>query len=423
MQVLIIGNGVTGVTAALRLREQQPDWNIAMISGESQFHYSRPALMYIFMGHQTYQETKPYPDSLWAEKRIELIRDWVTFIDAEKSEVRLKRSGTRSYDKLLICTGSKPNYFGWPGQDLGGVQGFYGLSDLTQLYENVKSTKEAVIVGGGLIGIELGEMLHSAGIHVTFLVREARYWNNVLPDPESEMVMRLIRKAGFGLELATNMTEIVDDGSGRCCAVKTDTDKTIGCQFVGLTAGVTPRIELLKESGIKTERGILVDWSLRTNIENVFAAGDCAELQTQGAERNVIEQVWYTGKYQGEVVADVIAGKERRYEQGIWHNSAKFLDLEYQVYGSVHRGEAGAQDLYWEAPDGEHSIRIVYVDGKVIGFNLMGIRYRHEVCEAWLREERSLAYVLEHLHQANFDPEFFTRYESDFTAYANKVLA
>lgn len=423
MRVLIIGNGITGVTAALRLREKQPAWEITMISGESRYHYSRPALMYIYMGHQSYEETKPYPDSFWAEQRIELVRDWVTRVDAESHTVTLAKNGTRGFDKLLLCTGSKPNKFGWPGQDLEGVQGFYGLQDLVKLYENSKNTRDAVIVGGGLIGIELGEMLHSAGIHVTFLVRESQFWNNVLPLEEATMVSRLIRKSGYGLELETNLTEIVDDGNGHCCAVTTDTGKRLECQLVGLTAGVSPRIEMLADSKVETERGVLVDWSLRTNVPDVYAAGDCAELVTSEGERNVTEQVWYTGKYQGEVVADVMAGEERRYEQGIWHNAAKFLDLEYQVYGRVNLDEEGVSSLYWEAPDGEHSIRIVHKNGAVIGFNLMGVRYRQETCQRWLREERDLDFVLQHLSEANFDPEFFEQYESALVAQGRGVQA
>ncbi|MFT7484282.1 MAG: NAD(P)H-nitrite reductase large subunit [Candidatus Paceibacteria bacterium] len=421
MNILIIGNGIAGVTAALRLREKQPDWEIAMVSGESTYHYSRPALMYIFMGHQSYQETKPHPDTMWSEQRIELIRDWVLGIVPEQNFVRLKNGGQRSYDKLLLATGSKSNKFGWPGQDLDGVQGLYDLADLSRLYENVRSTQRAVIVGGGLIGIELAEMLHSARVHVTFLVRESSYWNNVLPDQEAQMVGRLIRKEGMQLELETNLVEILDDGNGRCRAVKTDKGQTIECELVGLTAGVSPRIDLVQESPIETGRGILVDSSLRTNFENIFAAGDCAEIAQPGASRNLLQQVWYTGKYQGELVAEVMAGEERTYVPGIWHNAAKFLDLEYQTYGRVNMGDEDTEDLYWEAADGEHSIRIVHRDDVVTGFNLMGIRFRHDVCERWISEKRSLSYVLDHLDAANFDPEFSRTYTDELKAIARGV--
>ena len=118
-----------------------------------------------------------------------------------------------AFDKLLIATGSKSNKFGWPGQDLKGVQGLYSLMDLRLLYENVKGARSAVIVGGGLIGIEFAEMLHSRNIHVTFLVREQSYWTNVLPMEESRMINRVITEQGIDLKLTTELKEIVGDDS------------------------------------------------------------------------------------------------------------------------------------------------------------------------------------------------------------------
>ena len=270
MHVVIIGNGITGATAALELRKLDADCRITMISGESRYHYSRPALMYIFMGHMSYQDTKPHEDHTWADNRIDLVRDWITAIDTDARQLTLHNGGDLAYDKLLIATGSKSNKFGWPGQDLRGVQGLYDLQDLKRLYDSVQTTRHAVIVGGGLIGIELAEMLHSCGVPVTFLVREVSYWDNVLPAEESAMVSRIIREAGFGLKLETGLKEIEGDTHGRACAVITDADERIECQLVGLTAGVGPNIDLVVDSAIETGRGVLVDGSLRTNVPGVW---------------------------------------------------------------------------------------------------------------------------------------------------------
>ena len=413
--VAILGNGVTGITAALRLRKKQPSWRITVISGESKYHYSRPALMYVFMGHMRYKDTKPYEDSFWAQQRIDLVRDWVVRIDVEGKRLERHRGEPIAWDKLLIATGSKSNKFGWPGQDLDGVQGLWDLRDLKQLYGTCERTRHAVIVGGGLIGIELAEMVHSRGVHVSFLVREKSYWDNILPAQESAMINRLIRAAGMDLRLESNLREIVDDGAGRVAGVVVEeTGERIDCQLVGLTPGVSPNVDLLEGSGIETGRGVLVDWSLRTNVPDVYAAGDCAELVNAGEQRNTIQQVWYTGKAQGRVVGDVMAGEERTYDPGIWYNSAKFLDLEYHTYGRVNLRVPGEENLYWEHPNGGHSLRLVHTpDEGVIGVNTMGLRFRHEVCERWIREQRDLAYVLEHLEEANFDPEFFRRHEAD----------
>ena len=412
MHVAIIGNGITGVTAAIRLREMQPDWRITIISGESQYHYSRPALMYIFMGHMSYQSTKPYEDDFWLGNRIDLRRAWVTEIDIGNSRLILHKQEPLEYDKLLIATGSKSNKFGWPGQDLDGVQGLYSLQDLRTLYETTERTSQAVIVGGGLIGIELAEMLHSRNIHVTFLVRESSYWDNIMPKEESAMLNRIIREQGFDLKLNTNLVEIEDDGRGKVCAVRADPEERIECQLVGLTAGVSANIDLVKDSPIETGRGILVSSQLQTSIPNIYAAGDCAEIKT-GGERNLIQQVWYTGKRQGKLAGEVMAGETSLYTPGIWYNSAKFLDLEYQVYGQVNLKIPGEKNLFWEHANHEHAIRVVYTDEGVIGLNLMGMRYRHEVCENWIADKRSVNDVLDNLSEANFDPEFFQTHEAE----------
>jgi len=411
VHLAIIGNGVSGVSAALEVRRLRPDWRITLISGESTHHYSRPALMYLFMGHMRYAETKPFEDRFWEEQRLDLLRAWVTHIDVEEKRLELHGGSSLEFDKLLVATGSKPNRFGWPGQDLEGVQGLWGLLDLRELYENARETRAAVVVGGGLIGIELGEMLHSRGIAVTFLVRERSYWSNVLPAEESAMINREIRAHGMELLLETELERIVDRGDGRCGAVETKDGRRIDCQLVGLTAGVRPNFDVLEGSGIETGRGVLVDGRLRTSAADVYAAGDCAEIRT-GGERKLVQQVWYTGKMQGRHVARTIAGEDPGdYEPGIWFNSAKFLDLEYQTYGQVNRDVPGERSLYWEHPEGRHAVRIVYTDDGVVGFNTIGVRWRHEVCERWLAERAPVREVVQGLEAPWFEPELFRRHE------------
>lgn len=381
--------------------------------------------MYVYMGHMRLEDIKPYDDSLWDALKIERVRAWVEGVDTQECRVRLEKGKDIPYDKLLVATGSRPNKFGWPGQDLEGVQGFYDLQDLARLEKNSAGLRRAVIVGGGLIGLELAEMLHSRGAAVTMLAREELYWNNVMPSDEARLIGEVIHDSGIDLRLETELAEIEDDGSGRACAVKTPDGERIECQIVGLTAGVSPNLSALEGSDIATGRGVLVDDKLRTDKENVYAAGDCAEIVTPEGERNRIEQLWYTGEMQGRVagreMAEVDGGG---YERGIWFNSAKFIDLEWHTYGQVpaNSSAGGLSTLYWQDSVHRHALRITHEEGKVRGMNALGIRHRHPVWERWLAEEKPIEKVLDNLEEGNFDPEFCRRYEPEIVATFKEQL-
>jgi NAD(P)H-nitrite reductase large subunit len=421
MHVAILGNGITGVTAARTLRKRSADVRITLVSGESDHHFSRPALMYIYMGHMRYRDTKPYEDHFWERNRIALKRGWVDTIDTDAHHLVFTDGTTLSYNALLLATGSVPNRFGWPGQDLDRVHGMYSLQELIALERNTPLIRHGVVVGGGLIGIELAEMLHSRGRGVTMLVRESNYWDNVLPIQEAQMVNRAIQRSGIDLRLQTELGAILDDGSGAVGAVETRDGVRIDCQFVGLTAGVHPNIDVVKGTGIETARGIRVDAQLRTNVPGIWAAGDCAHIHPDDGEP-YLQQVWYTGRSQGEVAARNILGDGVAYTPGIWFNSAKFLDIEYQIYGEVpNRPQEGVVHLYWEHEDGRKSLRIVHRDGVFIGLQTMGIRYRHRVCEEWIRAGTPVEQVKRDLGRANFDPEFHTRHESAIRAGLQEV--
>jgi NADPH-dependent 2,4-dienoyl-CoA reductase/sulfur reductase-like enzyme len=427
LQVLIIGNGITGITAALRIRKLRPDWAITIVSEESDHFFSRPALMYMYMGHMNLADTEPHETDFWDKQDLKLIRATVSRIDTSGLRVLLDQGEPLTYDKLLIATGSKSNKFGWPGQDLDGVQGMYNLQDLELLEKRTPDIRHAVIVGGGLIGIELAEMLHSRGIRVTILAREKSYWDNVLPEAESVIINDVIRENGIELQLQAELKEIVDDGNGQACAVVTGDGQRIDCQLVGLTAGVGPNLSALEGSNIPVGRGILVDFGFRTQVPDVFAAGDCAEIVTPENERNRLEQLWYTGKMHGEIVGRNMAGEDVTYDRGIWFNSAKFFDLEWHTYGQVPSGIAEPdpgpdRSIYWQHADKRHAFRLVLDQGKVIGINALGIRFSHPVCERWIAEGRSAAYVLDHLREAVFDPEFFKKYETEICAGLKEQL-
>ena len=414
-RIVIIGNGIAGITAARHIRKDS-DHEIIVISSESKYFFSRTALMYVYMGHMKFEHIQPYEQWFWRKNDIQLIQARVSKISPESKLLRLESGDDLSYDKLILALGSKPRAMPIEGAQLSGVQSLYTKQDLQLMEENSVGVKQAMIIGGGLIGVEMAEMLHSRGVHVTMVVREDNFWNIVLPDEESTMVSRHILSRGIDLRLGRTLEKI--EGDTHVKQVVLDDGTKLACQFLGITIGVVPNIALLQESGIEINNGVLVNEYLQTSDEDIYAIGDNTELRNPPVGRRAIEPVWYTGRMMGESVANTICHKPEAYDPGIWFNSAKFFDLEYQTYGYVPPvSQEGIDSFYWQDEKSERALRLVYNTEKaLVGINCLGLRLNHEVCDRWIREGKTLDYGLENLHQVNFDPELYKKFEKDIHA-------
>lgn len=429
--VVIIGNGIAGITAARHIRKLS-NKRITIISAEAEHFFSRTALMYIYMGHMRWRDIKPYEDWFWKKNRLELKKGYVESVDTDTKTLHFKGGNRLTYDKLIIASGSATNSFGWEGLELNGVQGLITKQDLEMLEKNAPNNKvcpQAVIVGGGLIGIEMAEMLRTRNINVTMLVREPAFWENALPLANSEMLSRHIQSHGVDLRHHSQLDKILGDDKGNVKGVLTTSGEEIPCRIVGIATGVKPNISFLKNSKIETDRGILVNRKLETNIPNVYAIGDCAQQREPIGLRPPIEAVWYTGRMMGEALAQTICGNPFEYNPGHWFNSAKFFDIEFQTYGWVFpkgRRRDYEEQFHWKCDSDLKAITISYhrESGDFLGINTFGIRMRHEVFDKWLNEKRSVDYVVENLEEANFDPEFFKKYEGEIlTKYETSRVA
>ena len=414
-KIVIIGNGIAGITAARHIRKNSDD-EIVVISSESKYFFSRTALMYVFMGHMKFEHKQPYENWFWRKNEIQLMQARVTKLLPEKKQLYLQSGDPITYDKLVLALGSKPRKMTLDGSHLTGVQSLYSKQDLQLMEENAAGVKQAVVIGGGLIGVEMAEMLHTRGVHVTMVVREDNFWNIVLPEEESSMVTAHLLSRGIELRLSQTVEKIV--GENHVEQVVLNDGTIIPCQFLGITIGVEPNIDFLQDSGIEVNRGVLVDEHLLTSNKDIYAIGDNAELRTPPAGRRALEPVWYAGRLMGEAVANNICHEPKAYTPGIWFNSAKFFDLEYQTYGLVPpTPEDGYASFYWQDKKSFKALRLVHNgDKQLVGINCLGLRLSHEVCDKWIREGKTLDYALSHLDEINFDPELYRKFEKDIYA-------
>lgn len=425
-QVVIVGSGVCGIEAALALRRREPQTPIALISDEHDHFFSRPALMYVFAGQMTVRDTEPYDRELFGRMGFERIRGRVTALDPAARRLALDSGATVGYDRLLLAAGSKARPAPWPGADGPGVHAFVTLRDLERLDAEARPGGRAVVLGGGLIGVEVAEILAHRGLHVTFVIRETWYFPVALDAREAALVAEHLRTHGIDVRLETPVEAILRGPDGAVRGVRVSGEE-VPCDLVVAAIGVVPNTAFLAGGAIARapSGAIEVDESLRTNVPGVWAAGDCANVTWMDGSRRP-EQLWYTARDQGRVAAASMTGDAAVYRRGTWYNSAKFFDLEYTTAGWVpvlldfeNRPiplEAGVRTWFQRVPGAFASERIVCRGDRVVGFNMLGGRWNHEPLLEWIHERRPLDWVLAHLHEAQFDEEFERRFRVNAAA-------
>lgn len=426
MHIVIIGNGISGVSVAKSLREYS-DAEITIVSSESISFFSRPALMYVFMGKMRFKDILPFSPDYWEKNNINRVTGLINGIDSEKQTISFNDGRFLHFDKLVLALGSQPKSLGLGEFDLKGVQGFYSLQDLEKLQNLSSKLKHVSIIGGGLIGVELAEMFLSRGISFTFWVRERVFGSNFLPQEEAEMVTNHLKSKNINIKFEREIIGFETDEWNNVKSVESQLGEKIESDLVCVCIGVEPKVDWLKSTEVKTKAGVLVNAHLQTNIPSIYAVGDCVECKNPVQGRKSIETLWYTGKLMGEYLGkNILNENPPPYKPGIYFNSAKFFDLEYQIYGDVPTSFSDSiGTVFWKHPSKDKSIRLVF-DAKnevFIGCCVLGIRFRQEVCEKWIKEKWKISEVLPILSKANFDAEFSVRYERELLdIYNNNVI-
>lgn len=422
-QVVIIGNGIAGSSAAIALR-QKSDCSIAMIADEEKLPYARTALMYIFMGQVTKNDTALYPESFWKNNNINLIHEKVVSLDRSNKTVELSSGEKVKYETLILATGSNPVLPPLEGIDSPQVHKLYHSSDMEKMTRHFQDPiQKGIIVGGGLIGIELAEMWLSRGVDVTLLIRENSFWTSGLPPAESQMVQQYLCRKGIKFITASTLSTLHFE-ENKLCAIGTSQGAILPCDVLGIAIGVAPNVENFRSSGLAINRGFVVNEYLQTSDDSIYAVGDCVEFKTIDNAFLKSEAIWYMAKKMGEAVAHNIGGQAKPFERGLWFNSARFLDMDYQIYGRVDVNQPGLSDaFYWQHPAGEKSLRLAIDDDKQLtGILSIGLRLRQAQCEKWLLEKNTLTKVIEELPAAHFESEFSKNYMKEIALHFKNKL-
>jgi NAD(P)H-nitrite reductase large subunit len=385
---VLIGTGPAAVAAAEAIRGADADAAITLVGADPAGYYSRPGLAYYFAAEIPERRLFPFTRGDFARLRLSLVADRVTAVDPEAHRVSLASGGTLAYDRLLIATGSQAVRVKVPGAELDGVVKLDDLEDARDLIARCKKAKRAVVAGGGITALEIVEGFHARHVPVDYLMRQERYWRNVLSESESQLVEEGLRRVNVTLHHHTELVRIVGR-DGHVAAVETADGKVLPCDLVAIAIGVRPLIGLAKAAGIACERGILVDAHLRSSDEHIYAAGDVAEAVDRASGRRTLEVLWNSAVTKGRIAGlNMATAPEQKLDKGLALNITRLAGYKTTIIGRVGSGEdrdletlTRGDSQTWselepaalvEAPVPGAQVRLALGDSVIMGALVMG---------------------------------------------------
>jgi nitrite reductase (NADH) large subunit len=363
MKLLIIGAGPAGVSVAETLRQYDAQASIVMLSSEPYPPYAPPAMIEYF---QTGRKAHFWKGEDFTERLALDYRSGTEVVAMlpEDHTVRLADGETISYDRAVIATGSRL-YAPVEGAELPGIYNFKSLSAAEALVQKVREgkAKTGLIVGAGFIGVEIALLLRELGLEVTQIEMEDRVMPRMLDAETSGIVVDVMRERGIDVQL--NTKAMTFSGEVQAEAVELESGNTLTADLLVAATGVKPNIEFLEGSGVKTGWGVTVDELLRTNLPDIYAAGDVAETFDRLSGEQYVHAIFPNAVEQGKVVAHNLLGENLPYEGAESMNSLKHLGLPLIAAGLMVGEELRVQR--------GKALRKVYLqDDLIVGYRLAG---------------------------------------------------
>jgi len=369
-EYLIIGNSAGGIGAAEAIREVDKTNSITIVSDEPYPAYSRPLISKYLAGECTVNEILFRPADFYSRNNIELVLDRkVRQLNLKNQTAQLENGEQIMWGKLLLATGGIPIVPEMKGGNKDGVFTFLAIKDAIAIDEFIKDGFQAVVIGGGLIGISVTEALVKRGIGVTVVEMKDRLLNTILDETASSIAEETIRHAG--VRVVTNQTVAEVIGDTQIEAVILDNGEKIPCNLVIMAIGVLPRVELAIDTEIKVNRGISVDRLMSTNYPNIYACGDVAEAYDFVYDANRVIPIWPNAYIGGRVAGYNMAGVRTEYTGGTAMNALNYFGLDIATAGAVTTSPGKSWEEVSQRNDGVYK-KIILSGDCVMGMVFVG---------------------------------------------------
>jgi NAD(P)H-nitrite reductase large subunit len=370
---VIIGASAAGIGAVEAIREVDSVGTIAVVSDEECPQYSRPMISDLVSGKAGFSKMMCREHEFWEKNNIQALTGrTATSLNLSDKYVTLDKGEHVNFEKLLVATGGKPFVPKIEGSDKDGVFTFTTLSDAESLAAKIEKAKSAVVIGAGLIGVSVTEALVKRGLKVTMVELQDKILSLILDPTASEMVENVIRKAGVTIATGQTVKRIVgkpeNDKVGG--AVLTSGEE-VQCDLVIIAIGVIPRTELVAGTDVKTNRGILVDKFMRTNVQDVYASGDVAEAYDFVLGENRLLPLWPLAQLEGKVAGYNMAGKKADYPGGTAMSALKYFGMPIISIGITNPKDDAYESLIKHEPARKVYRKIVVKDNVIVGVTLV----------------------------------------------------
>ena len=400
---VILGDGIAGSSAAETIREADPDAEVTVITEEGEPLYNRILIKEFAKGKLPEAPISIHEEEWYDERDITLeLNTHVTNVDTDAKVVEAADGSTYEYDKLLVATGGTPIELPVENSDADGIHHFWTFEDARRIRQHASEAESGVIVGAGLLGIDLAAICGAQGVDADYLMRGNRWWRYALTLDGAEIIHRALRDLGVDLVFESGLDHFEVDDDGHVSGAVDSNGEFHEAEFAAVAVGLDYNTEFLQNTPVDLDGGIVVDEHMQTNVDGVYAAGDLTRYYDVILDERAQNGSWGSAKEQGAVAgANMVAGEPAETFRYVPTYSITHFDFPFLSFGHPTLGDGSAERKY----DDEEWRRLSFKDGQLVGGVLIGDLSQQSAFKRIIREERPVADQKEALLESEVDLE------------------
>jgi len=403
---IIVGDGIAGSSAAETIREKDPDAEVTVLTDEGEALYNRILIKEFAKGKLPEAPISIHEPEWYEERDIALeLNTFVQHVDVEAHEIHTHGGETYEYDKLLVATGGTPKSlesFGVENAHADGIHHFWTFEDARAIREHAEEAESGVVVGAGLLGIDLAAICGAQGVDAKYLMRGNRWWRYALSLEGAEIIHEGLEEKGVTPVFDSGVNRFEVDDEGHVTAAVDPSGERFEAEWAGVAIGLDFNTEWLQGTGIEREDGIFVDEYMRTNVEDVYAAGDVVRYNDTIINDRAQNGSWGSAREQGAVAGrNMVADGPEEEFRWVSSYSITHFDFPFLSFGHPTRGDDEAERKY---SDTEWR-RLAFEDGQLVGGVLIGDLSPQSALKKIMREEWDVADQKELLLEEQIDTD------------------